>query len=997
VGDQLITVAGCGTNLDYFVVIGSNPCDGTVTNYSATCTNIFGNTPCMAVVKNCGPAAVANGAPYQVSGYVTNCGTGPLTSVTVVDVVTDPDGIKTTNNVNLGGVTTVLGGTALSFGPITITPTKCGPYSDYFISTANGLCSNPSAQTSATCVTTNVCTPVICVTKGVLCGAAQNTKCDPNQTYLKSDTGVNGAAFCYRIVVANCGPVTLTNVQVSDSLLGPLVDFPTTLVSGQAITNTYSLSYTNGANGPATNVNIVTAFGTGGSDTSGNPITVTNNDSAIAIVEPISVNCSITLNSSLDLDGNANDNHVFLPPIDTNALVGYTLTICNNGQVDLSVALSGVPSLVSCSDVTTSITVPATTNVLAGQCITISGCVSVACPGMTNQVAVMGTAIASTNVPCIYDSNGNPVTTTNSTCIAVIACDTPPPPTPKICVTKEIKCYPASPLPNPICDPTDTYYKTDTGVNGAAFCYRVIVSNCGIVSLTNITVWDDNPLNQGGLGHPVQLDFSSCAPLLPGQSCTNTYWLTSPGSSWGPKTNVNTVTATGIGNGITTNATDRATNVVVPIGVSCQTTLYSSFNMTNCGNGGNQCDVVLPSDITNAPVQVVLTINNTGMADLSVAISGLPQLVDCDDDHTALQINNPTNIPAGQSITIVGCVLVSCPGGTNLPISVQGTAIASATVPCIYDANGNAKTTAVSQCPVCVSCCQPVSCRVTGGGTLYAGDVSHNCIDVVTTLSDDNTSATVDHISHGGQLGAPFSQMDCATRLANPCIRGEWEHVRHYDNKQNGLQDAFDMNFHSANPNITGHFDTLMCACLPCCYNGTNYVGNQQPPPGWSHKKFQVCNPDDRRICGPLPSPAPANAIIFTGIGTFTPQVSSGNGKNAQKRYVIFRVYIEDRSEPGGIHPGGAKMPGTIYCFQAWDTGIATTKKADFSNLMQKFRMDLGADSCAFLTSMSNGSLPPGSLPPTSVNGIAADVVDQGPLHDGSQQIHPSTGATCTQ
>jgi len=331
---------------------------------------------------------------------------------------------------------------------------------------------------------------------------------------------------------------------------------------------------------------------------------------------------------------------------------------------------------------------------------------------------------------------------------------------------------------------------------------------------------------------------------------------------------------------------------------------------------------------------------------------------------------------------------------------VQGTPIASSTIPCIYESQGNLITTKSSSCSAQVECQQAVSCRVTGGGTLYAGDVSINCINVVTTLYDgmaDTAGLTVDHISHGGQLGAPFSQMDCATRLANPCIRGEWEHVRHYDNKNNGNQGVFDMNFHSANPNITGHFDTLMCACLPCCYNGTNYVGNQPAPPGWSQFKFKVCNPDDRRICGPLPRPAPANAIIFTGIGTFTPQTNNVNGKKAAARYVVFRVYIEDRSEPGGIHPGGAKMPGTVYCFQAWDTGMAVTKKPDFTTLASSFRMALGADSCAFLTSMSNGTLPPGSLPSTTVGNVTADVADQGPLHDGSQQIHPSTGATCTQ
>jgi hypothetical protein len=318
-------------------------------------------------------------------------------------------------------------------------------------------------------------------------------------------------------------------------------------------------------------------------------------------------------------------------------------------------------------------------------------------------------------------------------------------------------------------------------------------------------------------------------------------------------------------------------------------------------------------------------------------------------------------------------------------------------IPCIYDSQGNAITTASSSCSAQVTCSNAITCRVTGGGTLYEGDVSTNCINVVTTLYDDLANAAglvVDHISHGGQLGAPFSQMDCGTRLGNPCIRGEWQHTRHYDSKNNGAQDVFDMSFHSANPNPTGHFDTLDCGCLPCC-GDTN--GLKAAPPGWSNFRFTVCNPDDRRVCGPLPRPAPANAIIFTGIGTFTPGTNTSNGKKASSSYVIFRVYIEDRSEPGGVHPGGAKMPATVYCFQAWDTGIPTSKKKDFSNVAVAFRTCLGQDSCAFMAAMSSGQLLPGSLPSSTVCGAAADVADQGPLHDGSQQIHPSTSATCTQ
>jgi len=356
-----------------------------------------------------------------------------------------------------------------------------------------------------------------------------------------------------------------------------------------------------------------------------------------------------------------------------------------------------------------------------------------------------------------------------------------------------------------------------------------------------------------------------------------------------------------------------------------------------------------------------------------------------------------TNIAKGQCITIDAWILGAC---TNPPIlvTVQGEAIASTNYPCIYDAFGNVIKSLPSTCNASVSCEVAVTCRVTGGGTLYSNTVSHNCIDVGTTIYDSLNSAVVDHISHGGQLGAPFSQMDCGERLNNPCIRGEWSHTRHYDNKQTGLQDGFDMSFHSANPNPTGHFDTLECACLPCCGDTSGF---KPAPAGWSNFRFTVCNPDDRRICGPLPRPAPANAIIFTGIGTFTPQDSTSNGRKAAARYVIFRVYIEDRSEPGGAHPGGQNEPVTIYCFQAWDTGVAvvqTKKRADlFSTLQTDFRVALGQASCAFMADMSTGVKPPGSLPDSTVNGVAADVVDCGPLHDGSQQIHPSTSATCTQ
>src|SRR5262249_34083150 len=156
---------------------------------------------------------------------------------------------------------------------------------------------------------------------------------------------------------------------------------------------------------------------------------------------------------------------------------------------------------------------------------------------------------------------------------------------------------------------------------------------------------------------------------------------------------------------------------------------------------------------------------------------------------------------------------------------------------------------------------------------------------VGTTLYDalaDSAGLVLDHVSHGGQLGAPFSQMDCGVRLGNPCIRGEWQHNRHYQSGSNGNgnmpQDMFDTTFHSFQANVggvKGVFDTLDCACLGCC--GTTDKKQPNGGPGFSNK-FDLCNPDDHRICGPEPRPAPANALIFTGIGTFTPGTNTANG-----------------------------------------------------------------------------------------------------------------------
>jgi len=336
---------------------------------------------------------------------------------------------------------------------------------------------------------------------------------------------------------------------------------------------------------------------------------------------------------------------------------------------------------------------------------------------------------------------------------------------------------------------------------------------------------------------------------------------------------------------------------------------------------------------------------------------------------------------------------VTCPQGSTITVTVTGTAIASDGVPCVFDIKGNAITTAPSSCSASVTCAQPVACRVTGGGTLIDGTVDNSCIDVPTTIFPLVVNGlTVNKITHGGQLGAPFSQMDCGAILGNPCIRGQWQHTRHYQGNGNP-RDVFDMNFHSVTPK--GQFDSLSCACLGCCDPTTGAFIS--PTFGPLIHKFALCNPDDHKVCGPQPRPSPANAIIFSGVGKLTPTDDIRGGRPENAEWVIFRVYIEDRSEPGGFHPQGAIEPADIYCFQAWKTGIKVSKKPDFSTVSPEFRIALGAANCDFLAALESGALPIGSLPSPTVNGVTADIQDCGPLHDGNQQIHPSTSATCTQ
>ncbi len=554
---------------------------------------------------------------------------------------------------------------------------------------------------------------------------------------------------------------------------------------------------------------------------------------------------------------------------------------------------------------------------------------------------------------------------------------TTPPCKPEIEVLKEVACY----LPGDNCG---TFAKVATGVKDSdcpAFCYRIRVSNVGVVPVATLTVND--PVlggNISGLFGPL--------PIAPGDSRTAiikpiTHCQDTP----------DTVTATGSSaDGASDTDTDDALARVLVIDLVCESTLFSSVDMDN---NTNDCNVLLPD---SAPVRLNVVFRNNGNAPLDItSIAGLPPLFDCADNTTPVVVALPIHLEPGASVTIAGCINHDCTG-PDVTLRIIGHAEANDNngTLCVYDRTGQRITDASgdNDCVCTIRCENPVTCRVTGGGVLIPGFVDQSCIAVNTTIFPFTSpnGLTIKKITHGGQLGAPFAEMDCGAILGNPCIRGQWSHTRHYEGTANP-RDVFDMNFHSQTPK--GVYDSLSCVCLGCCDPGT---GAFIPPSlGPLVHKFQICNPDDHKVCGPMPRPAPANAIIWSGIGKVTPTDDVRGSRAAQAEWVVFRIYIEDRSEPGGGHPGGAVEPADIYCFQAWKTGIKVSKKPDFTTISTAFRQALGEANCDFLEGLEGGAFPIGTLPSPIVGGVTADIQDCGPMHDGNHQIHPSTSATCTE
>jgi len=263
------------------------------------------------------------------------------------------------------------------------------------------------------------CVPHITVLKEVACATANG--CTDAGPYAKSATGVKGAtcpAFCYRITVTNpalnpdgsANAVPLENITLSD----PSLNLTACNAALAGVTLQPGQSATPCITGPVEHctdfVNTVTARGVSAAD---HTSSTQANDTAEVHVVPISVACTITLQSDVDTDGTADDNHVTLQ---ASGPVHLCITVTNTGQAAVTVSATGLP----CTGF------PDGAPLAVGGIVTFCCNFDVACPAETTiNVTVTGTATSDADHPCIYDVQGQAVTTSPSSCSATVKCEVP--------------------------------------------------------------------------------------------------------------------------------------------------------------------------------------------------------------------------------------------------------------------------------------------------------------------------------------------------------------------------------------------------------------------------------------------------------------------------------------------------------------------------------------------------------------------------------------------
>jgi uncharacterized repeat protein (TIGR01451 family) len=941
--------------------------------------------PAITVTKDCLYVGTPDNPLVRFSGVVSNAGDITLTNVTVVDDAGTPGNPADDTTFFIG---TLAVGQAASF--IGTNLAVVNPHSNRVVASAIDETgpSSPASFVRATnsCSANIPCTPAIQVTKS--CPAVPP---------------LYGTLLTYTGTVTNTGNVTLQNVIVVDDKPAPntVVFGPATLApgAGASFTGSYIVNQCPLA------TNTLAARGTANAICGST--TITNKATAICSVEcldpriVVTKNCNLTgtpdsptvaysgivsnagnatLTNVVVIDnngtpGNAADDVVH--PIGTlapHATAPYsgTYTAVGNPTTNTVVA-RGTDALARTVTDTAfcSVTIPCTPSivvtkacpagsVLAGTSLTFSGTVTntgnVTLQNVTvvNDKPVAGTVVygpvtlapgagasftgsyIATNCPTSTDTL-TASGTANTICGSQIVSSQASASCTVDCTTPSI-CV----VKEVVCSAADgcesTWAKTATGVRRVD--QSICPSFCYRISVTNC--------GTAALTNVTVLDnkVSLNGQAIPSTLAVGEGFSLIVSNVTFCKTTTNTVTATGQSatSGQTASANDSAIAYVKDAAIDCLKMVISTD-----GIDADPADnyLLLPGGDAPHVVTFAVRVSNIGDVDLTNVVinDAMLELAGC-------QPPAPFSLAAGASTTIELCsVQLTC---ANLPltnvVNITADVDRGTNNLCVYDAIRGTNVSVSTSCDAVVACQAPEGCRTTGGGR----------------QEKEKTFPRVRYVTHGGQVGASLG-VETHFSPDSKCIKGEWEHVRHI---QGGLRG----NFHART------FDSLMCACLTCEGAIANKVG-------------RLCNPNDR-ACGPEPRPAGANKLTFSGVGDYT----LTNGRRTP-RTVVFRVDIEDRSEPGGSHPKGGTLPADRYRIRMWILTQSELALLNSPDRLLAFREAVAASETN--TPLKDGALKADGVTPVDLGAAAfgvraPDIDDGGELDRGNRQIHPSLKA-CTE
>ncbi|PYQ27173.1 MAG: hypothetical protein DMF56_21685 [Acidobacteria bacterium] len=649
-----LTVANGGPSTATNITVTDTPTNLTITNVSGACTSF---APCII-------ASLASGANTAINVTATINASGAFDNVATANgTESDPNQGNNTDNSGNGGTAGTSADVSVVKTLTTVGPFIAGQSISYTLTVANA---GPSTATNITVTDTptnltimnvsGACTSFSpCIIASLASGAntvinvtatinasgafdnsatATGTEPDPNPGNNTDNTGNGGStnaadisvvktlvtsgpftagqSISYTLTVANAGPATATNINVTDTptnltitnVSGACASFSPCIIASLASGANTVINVTATINAAGAFDNSTTVSGTETDPNPGDNTDSTNNGGTAAASADVSVVKTLTTAG----------------PFVVGQSIGYTLTVANGGP--------STATNITVTDTPTNLTI---TNV-SGACTSFSPCIIASLASGANTVitvtATINAAGAFDNVATANgtESDPNPGNNTDSTGnggTAAASAD--------VSVVKTLT--------------TAGPYSA-----GQSISYTLTVANAGPSTATNVQVTDT----------PTNLTLTN----LSGGGCSLPFPCTIPSINSGANV-VLTVTATINAAG----AFDNSTTVS-----ATETDPNTNNNSDSSGNGGTaaaSADVSMVKTLTTAgpfiagqSISYTLTVANAGP---STATN-----INVTDTPANLTITNVS----GACTSFSPCIIASLASGANTVITVTATIIA---------------------------------------------------------------------------------------------------------------------------------------------------------------------------------------------------------------------------------------------------------------------------------------------------------------------------------